>query len=45
MRYFCDEHGKWNCPKYHDEYSPEVCRRCGDDPVYAEGMCYICYSY
>lgn len=23
----------------------ELCRRCGDEGGYAEGLCYVCYTY
>lgn len=42
---FCEEHGKKNCPKYHDERGGEMCSRCEEEGVYAEGLCYICNYY
>jgi len=45
MSYFCDEHGKWNCDKWHDPKGPTMCRRCEEEPVYEEGLCYRCGYY
>lgn len=39
---YCAKHGKYDCTEQHGAWGGRVCEQCGEDRVFADGLCRLC---